>query len=74
MAKKKTTNRNVPQPAPAAVVHGDCFRTFIDEARSIGNECTARREFDADVVEYLKQKGIFDDWSAWREAKHAQKT
>lgn len=76
MAKKKH-----PKAAPAVqpqklalpVVHGDCFRTFLDEARSIGNEVVARRQFDADVVEYLTQKGLFDEWSKWREAKHAPK-
>ena len=77
MAKKKhpnsvpATQRAAAQPLP--VVHGDCFRTFLDEARSIGNECTARREYDADVVEYLQQKGLMDEWAAWREAKRAPK-
>jgi len=75
MSKKRR-----PRPAPARtaqnaangprpVVHGDCFRTFIAEAQSIGNEVVARREYDADVVEYLKEKGLFEDWARWLDAK-----
>lgn len=77
MAKKKRPVQKTVKIAAAApvptppVVHGDCFRAFIDEARSIGNECMARREYDNDVVEYLKQKGLFEDWATWREAKRA---
>ncbi len=75
MSKKKSPNsvaaRGTPPKAaaPAPVAHGDCFRTFIDEARSIGNECVSRRQFDEDVVEFLKEKGMFADWAAWRTAK-----
>lgn len=64
---KKKGPKMVPQQNP--VLAGDCFRTFLDEAVSIGNECRARREFDADVVEYLQHKGLFDDWAKWREVK-----
>lgn len=78
MAKHKRPQKPAPvQPqkvGPLPVVHGDCFRTFLDEARSIGNEVQARREFDADVAEYLQQKGLMDEWSKWREEKHAPKT
>lgn len=73
MSKKKRPNKAPSHPTPSSqplpVVHGDCFRTFLDEARSIGNEVVARREFCADVVEYLQQKGLFDEWSEWRTAK-----
>lgn len=67
--KSQTTQAQPAAPLP--VLHGDAFRTFLDEARSIGNEVMARREFDADVVEYLKQKGLVDEWAKWREAKRA---
>ncbi len=76
MSKKKSPNKG-PAAAPKTpdarppVVHGDCFRTFITEAQSIGNEVEARRVYDADVVEYLQAKGLFEEWSAWREAKRA---
>lgn len=75
MSKKKRPN---PSPAPQRptqlpVLHGMCFTTFIDEARSLGSEVTARREFDADVGEYLTQKGLLEEWSQWREAKRAPK-
>jgi hypothetical protein len=55
------------------VLHGDCFRAFLDEARSIGNEVAARREYDEDVVEYLTAKGLFDEWAIWRAKKRAPK-
>jgi hypothetical protein len=48
-----------------------CFTTFIEEATSLGNEVTARREFCADVVEYLTQKGLLHEWGEWRNAKRA---
>lgn len=68
MSKKK---RPVTPPvAPLPVLHGSCFTTFIDEAKSLGNEVVARRAFDADVAEYLKQKGLLEEWANWREAKY----
>ena len=74
------TKKNRPNKAPVKagaqpqpVAHGDCFRTFIDEARSIGNECMARREWDDDAVEFLKAKGLFEEWCAWRDKKRAPK-
>ena len=67
MAKKKRPNKAPAQPPH--VMQGDVFRTFLYEAQSIGNECTARRAFDADVIEYLKEKGLLEDWTAWREAR-----
>ncbi len=70
---KKVSSKSIA-PVPSPVLQGDCFRTFLAEAMSIGNECTARREFDDEVIAYLREKGLFDEWSAWREAKHAPKT
>lgn len=69
MSKKKRLN---PQPAALPVLHGRAFTTFIEEAMSLGNEVTVRRAYDADVAEYLKQKGLLEEWDAWRKAKHAQ--
>lgn len=60
-------------PAPPPVLHGNCFHTFIAEARSLGNEVTARRAFDAEVGEYIAAKGLTDDFNAWREARRAPK-
>lgn len=75
MSKKNRANKvpNMPAAARLPVIHGDCFRTFIDEASSLGNEVMARRQFDADVAEYLKQKGLLEEWGAWREAKRTPK-
>ncbi len=73
MSKKKRPNQaSAPQrPVQLPVLHGNVFSTFISEAQSLGNEVNARREFDADVGEYLTQKGLLDEWSKWREAKRA---
>lgn len=74
MSKKKRPQMVPAPPAPPAklpVLHGMCFSTFIEEATSISNEVTARRAFDTDVGEYLKQKGLLEEWAKWREAKHA---
>lgn len=76
MSKKKhpQASTSIPaSPPKLPVLHGTCFTTFIDEAHSLGNEVMARREFCADVVEYLKQKGLMDEWGAWREAKRNPK-
>jgi hypothetical protein len=72
MSKKKRPDK-APRQQPVAlpVTHGDCFRTFIDEATKIGNEVMARRQFDADVIEYLTQKGLMNEWSQWLDAKRA---
>lgn len=70
MAKRKSPNSKAAVPAgPRVVAHGDVFRAFLDEARSIGNECGERRVFDAQVVEFLESKGLMAEWAAWREAK-----
>lgn len=73
MSKKKRPNQATPAQRPTAlpVLHGNVFSTFVSEAQSLGNEVMARREYDADVVEYLSQKGLMDEWSKWREAKRA---
>lgn len=70
MTKRKSP-KTVPggSPVKPSVLHGDVFRSFLDEARSIGNECAERRVFDAHVVEFLTEKGLMDEWAAWREKK-----
>ena len=77
MSRKKRPNSPSPTPpapaGPLPVLNGNCFATFIDEARSIGNEVAARRQFDADIMEYLKQKSLLEEWSAWYDARRAPK-
>lgn len=75
MSKKNRPNKVqelVPVPPPP-VLHGNCFHTFISEAAQIGNEVTARREFDRDVGEYLESKGLTADFNAYRAAKSKPK-
>ena len=61
MSKKNRPNKQTPQP----IVQGDCFRTFLDEARSIGNEVAARRAYDAQVDAFLTERGLVEDFKAW---------
>lgn len=71
MKRKKSPNKGTqPSPQKTPVMQGDCFATFLREAQSIGNEVVARREFCADVVEFLETKGLVDEWAQWRKAKH----
>ncbi len=72
MSRKKRPQKPAAS-APLPVLHGNAFATFLQEAHSLGNEVVARREFDADIVEYLKQKGLLEEWGAWREQKRAPK-
>lgn len=71
MPKKNRAPRGAA-PAKPPVLQGDCFRTFLDEARSIGNEVAARRQFAADVIEFLRGKGLIDEWDAWHAARRGQ--
>jgi hypothetical protein len=48
---------------------GDVFQTFLHEAQSVGREVIARREWAADVVEFLESKELLVEWSNWRKAK-----
>ena len=74
MSKTKRPNKPAPKtPEKPSVLHGDCFRTFLSEAISIGNEVEARRVYDADVGVYLAEKGLLEEFGAWRTAKHAPK-
>jgi hypothetical protein len=75
MSKKKPLRKapRVVTAPPAPVLAGDVFRAFVDEARSIGNEVAARRLYDEDVVAFLREKGLYDEWAAWRQAKRAPK-
>jgi hypothetical protein len=71
MKKKKSPNK-VPAPAKNPVLHGDTFRAFIDEARSIGNEVAARRQLHADMMEFLGELGYVESWDAWYAKKRAK--
>ena len=66
MPKKNRPNK---APAPAPVMHGNAFHTFIAEATSIGNEVTARRKFDFEVCEYLESKGLRIEFETWRASR-----
>lgn len=73
--KKRPHTKVVPITAPKQlpVLHGNAFITMLNEGQMLCNEVTARREYDEDVVEYLRQKGLFDEWAQWREAKRGPK-
>jgi hypothetical protein len=74
MSRKKRPQKVIqPAPHPLPVLHGSAFTAVLDEGRMLCNEVMARREFCADVVEYLKQKGLLDEWDQWRQAKRAPK-
>jgi hypothetical protein len=72
MKRKKSPNK-APQQTPAIqpkpVMVGDVFQTFLHEAKSVGREVIARREWAADVVEFLESKELLVEWSDWRKAK-----
>lgn len=57
MSKKKPAN---------LVRQGDVFLTFVAEATTLGNELTARRAFDAQVGQYLAERGLTEDFEKWR--------
>lgn len=57
--------KNKPKSAPA-VTQGNVFATFVHEAQQIGQEVVARRAFDDDVSEFLKEKGLVEEFEAWR--------
>lgn len=71
MKRKKTAQKVQSPKAPVRqpVMQGDAFVAFIREATSIGNEVEARRVFDREVGEYLTEKGLVDDFEAWRKAR-----
>lgn len=80
MSKKKRPNQHsqktVTVPIKPAIVmhqtpvtHGDVFVTFLREAQSIGNEVEARRQMCADVEAFLNEKGLAEQFKAWRAAR-----
>lgn len=78
MSRKNRPNKQPaklgPQPAsvqPQPITYGNVFAAFVQEAQSIGNEIDSRRRFGKDVEDYLKVKGLVDDFVAWRQAKYA---
>ena len=72
MAKKKRSSPAPKQPAPPAVTQGNVFATFLQEAQSIGNEVQARRAFQNEVGAFLAEKGLIDEFEAWRRARQPQ--
>lgn len=75
MSKKKRPNRTVAvaavpaAPPPSPVMHNDVFRSFVDEARSIGLEVEARRAFQNEVASFLAEKKLVQEFEAWRAAR-----
>jgi len=74
---KQKTMQKVAAPViimhQTPVTHGDVFATFLDEARNIGNEVSARRAHDAEIAEFLQVKGLTAEFEAFRAAKHQPK-
>lgn len=72
MPKKKSpklrTVTAVPQQAPA-VTQGNVFATFLQEATSLGNEVMARRALQNEIGAFLAQKGLVDEFEAFRNAR-----
>lgn len=78
MSKKKSPNKapvnqNAAQTpaAPVPVTQGNVFATFIEEARSIGAEVTARRALHNEVAAFLQSKGLIEEFEAFRKARQA---
>ena len=74
------SNKKRPETSPAAtpapvdplmqpVLVKDVFATFLDVARSIGNEVQARRAFTEEIGVYLAEKKLVDDFNGWRTAR-----
>lgn len=70
--KAPSQKSSAPDPMMQPVLVKDVFATFLDVARSIGNEVQARRAFDSEVGVYVTEKGLVDDFNAWREARAAK--
>ncbi len=55
------------QAAEAAPVRiGSVFATLVQEMSELTNELAARRRFDADFVQWLKEFGFAKDFEDWR--------
>lgn len=61
--------KNKAQTTPDHVETKDVFATFVAQADMIGKEVAARRAFDEDVADYLKEKGLIEDFESWREKR-----
>jgi hypothetical protein len=53
---------------------GQVFGTLLYEMHGLSRELEARRKHDADVGDYLKERGIGDDFDAWRKAREERNT
>ena len=60
---------DTPAAVPAPVPSGNTFATLLREMLSLVHELEARRRFDAEVGEWLKEFGLVDEFEAWREKK-----
>lgn len=70
MSKKKHPNppvKLVQENPPVRM--GNVFATFLREAQSIGNEVEARRALQNEVAAFLNEKGLADEFEAWRAAR-----
>jgi hypothetical protein len=74
MSRKNRPNQKpspaaAPDPLMQPVLVKDVFATFLDVARSIGNEVQARRGFADEIGAYLAEKKLVDDFNGWRAAR-----
>ena len=58
-----------PKAAPAAVTVGNSFITVLSEMLMFVRELESRRQFDNEVVAWLKEVGLTEDFDTWRARK-----
>lgn len=60
----------MPKPLKRnTVTEGSVFATFISEGIAMTQELEARRRFGNDVGEFLRKKGLVDEFETFRNAK-----
>lgn len=64
----------VPMPDQKPVHEGEVLGTLLREMMSAVQELEARRKFDTDIVDYLRERGITDEFEAWRVEREARNT
>ena len=52
--------------AVASVKRGEVFAAFIEEGVQVVRELSARRKFCEQAGEFLKQKGLLEEFEAFR--------
>lgn len=60
----------MPDESPANVARGGAFAAVLEETLALVNELEARRRFDADVTEWLRETDRARDFEAWRKARN----